>query len=255
MRMRTRVTRILFSSAAATSAAVLIGAGAAHAADAAATITVSNPSAGGSYTAVTSHSSFLDLNTGISLTCTGGGGQNYGSQATGALASQAGVALPATFATGVESLLFNTAGGCTSLLGSVTSIATNTPYEIVIQNYPGVKSDGVTPANGDGYIHIKNVNVSMPACSFTVSGDAPVYYDNATQSLNVTPDIAPEYGTSTTGDVTLPDGPLTITNVRGCLGEVQNGDIGAYYATADAENPFGNDTPYVLNTALQITTP
>lgn len=254
MRMRTRVTGALFSCAAATSAAVLIGAGAVHAADDA-TITITSTSAGGAYTATTSHSSFLDLNTGISLTCTGGGGQNYGSQATGALASQAGVALPATFATGVESLLFNTAGGCTSLLGSVTSIATNTPYEIVIQNYPGVKSDGVTPANGDGYIHIKNVNVSMPACSFTVSGDAPVYYDNATQSLNVTPDIAPEYGTSTTGDVTLPDGPLTINNVRGCLGEVQNGDIGAYYATADAENPFGNDTPYVLNTALQITTP
>ena len=254
MRMRTRVTRILFSSAAAASAAVLIGAGAVHAADAD-SITITSTSEGGAYTAVTSHSSFLDLNTGISLTCTGGGGQNYGSRATGALASQAGVALPATFATGVESLLFNTAGGCTSLLGSVTSIATNTPYEIVIQNYPGVKSDGVTPANGDGYIHIKNVNVSMPACSFTVSGDAPVYYDNATQSLNVTPDIAPEYGTSTTGDVTLPDGPLTINNVRGCLGEVQNGDIGAYYATADAENPFGNDTPYVLNTALQITTP
>ena len=255
MSTRTRVTRVLFSCAAATSAAVLIGAGAVRAADIADTITISSPSADGSYSAVTSHSSFLDLNTGISLTCTGGGGQDYGSLGTGVLPSQSGVTLPATFDTGIESLLFNTAGGCTSLLGSVTSIATDTPYEIVIQNYPGVKSDGVTPANGDGYIHIKNVNVSMPACSFTVSGDAPVYYDNATQSLNVTPDIAPEYGTATTGDVTLPDGPLTISNVSGCLGEVQNGDIGAYYATADAENPFGNDTPYVLDTALQITTP
>lgn len=255
MRLPTRMTRVLLACAAATSAAVLIGAGAVHATAAAATITVSNPTADGSYTAVTSHSSFLDLSTGISLTCTSGGGQNYGSQGVGALPSQSGVTLPATFATGIGSLLFNTAGGCTSLLGSVTSIATDTPYEIVIQNYPGVKSDGVTPANGDGYIHIKNVNVSMPACSFTVSGDAPVYYDNATQSLNVTPDIAPEYGTSTTGDVTLPHGPLTVSNVSGCLGEVNNGDIGAYYATADAENPFGNDTPYVLNTALQITSP
>jgi hypothetical protein len=255
MRMPTHVTRVLFSCAAATSAAVLIGAGAVHAAESADAITVTNPTADGSYSAITSHSSFLDLNTGISLTCTGGGGQNYGSQGVGVLPSQSGVALPATFATGIESLLFNTAGGCTSLLGSVTSIATDTPYEIVIQNYPGVKSDGVTPANGDGYIHIKNVNVSMPACSFTVSGDAPVYYDNATQSLNVTPDIAPEYGTATTGDVTLPHGPLTVSNVNGCLGEVNNGDIGAYYATADAENPFGNDTPYVLDTALQITAP
>jgi len=253
MRMRTRMTRVLFSCAAATSAAILIGAGAARAADT--TITIGNPSGDGSYSAVTSHSSFLDLTSGISLSCTSGGGQNYGSLGTGVLASQSGVTLPATFGTGIESLLFNTAGGCTSLLGSVTSIATDTPYEIVIQNYPGVKSDGVTPANGDGYIHIKNVNVSMPACSFTVSGDAPVYYDNATQSLNVTPDIAPEYGTSTTGDVTLPHGPLTISNVSGCLGEVNNGDIGAYYATADAENPFGNDTPYVLDSALQITAP
>lgn len=253
MRMRTRVTGVLFSCAAATSAAVLIGAGAVHAADA--TITITSASPDGSYTATTSHSSFLDLNSGVTLTCTGGGGQNYGSQGTGALPSQSGVALPASFATGISSLLFNTAGGCTSLLGSVTSIATDTPYEIVIQSYPGVKSDGVTPANGNGYIHIKNVNVSMPACSFTVSGDAPVYYDNATNSLNVTPDIAPEYGTGTGGDVTLPDGPLTINNVRGCLGEVQNGDIGAYYATADAEDPFGNDQPYVLDSGLQITSP
>jgi hypothetical protein len=253
MRMRTPVTRVLFSCAAATSAAVLIGAGAAHAA--AATVSVTNPSADGSYTAVTTHSSFLDLSTGISLTCTSGGGQNYGSQGAGVLPSQSGATLPATFGTGIQSLLFNTAGGCTSLLGSVTSIATDTPYEIVIQNYPGVKSDGVTPANGDGYIHIKNVNVSMPACSFTVSGDAPVYYDNATHSLNVTPDVAPEYGTATTGDVTLPDGPLTINNVSGCLGEVNNGDIGAYYATADAENPFGDDTPYVLDAHVQITAP
>jgi hypothetical protein len=253
MRMRTRATGILFSCAAATSAAVLIGAGAVHAADDA-TITITSNSPEGTYTAVTSHSSFLDLNSGVTLTCTGGGGQNYGSQGTGALPDQTSD-LPATQADGISSLLFNTAGGCTSLLGSVTSIATDTPYEIVIQNYPGVKSDGVTPANGDGYIHIKNVNVSMPACSFTVSGDAPIYYDNATTSLNVTPDVAPEYGTGAGGDVTLPDGPLTINNVRGCLGEVNNGDIGAYYATADAEDPFGNDTPYVLDSGLQITSP
>jgi hypothetical protein len=253
MRMRTRVTGVLFTWAAATSAAVLFSAGAAHAADS--TISISSPSADGSYTAVTSHSSFLDLSSGISLTCTSGGGQNYGSQGTGSLPNQTGVALPATFGTGIQSLLFNTAGGCTSLLGSVTAVSTGTPYDIVIQNYPGVKSDGVTPANGDGYIHIENVNVSMPACSFTVAGDAPVYYDNATHSLNVTPDIAPEYGTGAGGDVTLPDGPLTINNVRGCLGEVNNGDVGAYYATSDAADPFGNDTPYVLDTALQITSP
>ncbi|MEV7627920.1 hypothetical protein [Actinoplanes sp. NPDC089786] len=254
MRIRNRVTRVMFSCAAATSAAVLAGAGSAHAADDA-TISITSTSPDGAYTAVTSHSSFLDLNSGVTLTCTGGGGQNYGSQGTGALPDQSGQPLPSTQATGISSLLFNTAGGCTSLLGSVTSIATDTPYEIVIQNYPGVKSDGVTPANGDGYIHIKNVNVSMPACSFTVSGDAPIYYDNATHSLNVTPDVAPEYGTGAGGDVTLPDGPLTINNVRGCLGEVNNGDIGAYYATADAEDPFGNDTPYVLDSGLQITSP
>jgi hypothetical protein len=251
MKMRTRVPGVLFAG---TAAVVVLGAGAAYAADEA-TISISSPGADGGYTAVTAHSSFLDLNSGISLTCTAGGGQAYASQGTGAIASQSGTTLPATLPTGISGLLFNTAGGCTSLLGSVTATPTDTPYEIVIQNYPGVKSDGVTPANGDGYIHIKNVNVSMPACSFTVSGDAPVYYDNATQSLNVTPDIAPEYGTATTGDVTLPHGPLTISNVSGCLGEVQNGDIGAYYATADAENPFGNDTPYVLDTALQITSP
>jgi hypothetical protein len=254
MRMRTRVTGALLSCAAATSAAVLIGAGAVHAADAD-SISISSTSEGGAYTAVTSHSSFLDLNSGVTLTCTAGGGQNYGSQGTGALPDQAGAALPASLGGGIDSLLFNTAGGCTSLLGSVTSIATDTPYEIVIQQYPGVKSDGVTPANGNGYIHIKNVNVSMPACSFTVSGDAPVYYDNATTSLNVTPDIAPEYGTGVGGEVTLPHGPLTINNVRGCLGEVNNGDIGAYYATADAEDPFGTDTPYVLDSGLQITSP
>jgi hypothetical protein len=254
MRMRTRVTGALFAGAAATTAAVVIGAGAAYA-DSTISISISNSSEDGSYSAVTTHSSFLDLNSGISLTCTTGGGQAYGSQGAGVLPNQSGVALPATFGSGIASLLFNTAGGCTSLLGSVTATPTDTPYAIVIQNYPGVKSDGVTPANGDGYIHINNVNVSMPACSFKVSGDTPVYYDNATHSLNVTPDIAPENGTSTTGDVTLPDGPLTISSVSGCLGEVNNGDVGAYYATADAQDPFGDDTPYVLSSELQITSP
>jgi hypothetical protein len=199
--MRKRTGKILIMG---TAAALAIGFGASSALATTATLTVKVTN-GGTYTASTTKTVLTDG--AVSLTCTG-------SKASGSIPTKTYTGATSPVKVGTSASLSFT--GCTGPLGNVTVKVHKLPYS--------VKVDSKTNGSGqtDGMITGVSTSVSMTGCSFTVSGSAPGFYTNRTHKLTVTP--------------TLPSKPLnkaqlTVSNVNGCLGQVNDGDHPTFKAT------------------------
>jgi hypothetical protein len=201
MRIRKRAGSALFVVAAS---AMAIGLGATTALATSATLTV-KVTGGGTYTATSTNTKLTD--NGVSVTCTG-------SKASGTIPTKTytNATTPVTVGTSAT-LSFS---GCTGPLGAVTVKVNKLPYK--------VRVDSKTTSTGktDGMVSGANTSVSMTGCSFTVTGSAPGFYTNGTHTLTLTP--------------TLPTKPLntarlTISNVNGCAGLVNNGDHPTYKST------------------------
>jgi len=178
------------------------------------TVKVSN---GGSYTATSAKTVLTDGM--VSVTCTTSGttpaSKTSGSVPTG---SHTGTS-PVKVGTAAKLAFHN----CTGPLGAVTTAVKSLPYTISVDSK--TNSSGQT----DGIISGVNVNVSMTGCSFTVKGSTPGFYTNSTHKLAVTP--------------TLPITPLntaqlTVSNVNGCSGFVNNGDHPTYTGTYTVSRHF-----------------
>lgn len=209
--MRKRVTNILVTGGAALAATAF---GATAAFGAATSITVTNPNSDGAYTATTNSTTLTDKNTGVGFTCQSANGENA-SDASGTIGSGT-YSIPHTFPDAIASLDFN---NCNGPLGPVTATPQDLPYALTV-----VEEDASNPDHWNGYIGPVDVEVSMTNCSFTVTGDAPGYYDNSDHTLHVTKNPADE--------IVLPDGPLTISKVDNCTIAgtplVSDGDTGTY---------------------------
>lgn len=235
--MHRRMARILTTGAAMAAATALA---AAPAAAVPKTIDVTNPNPDGHFTASSNETLLTDATTSAEFRCVDETDDEDGDGTPGEKASDAGGTIPtATYSIppdanvgSVTSLVFN---NCTSFFGpvNVDAIGTHDPYSIEIQNYPGEDENG-NPVNGDGYIDDVVADITTGPCSFTVTGDAPAYYvnDGTAGELHLT--------AQPSDDVTLPDGPLTASNVDGCSGLVNKGDVLTYesvYTLTDPTNP------------------
>ncbi|EFE69701.1 hypothetical protein ACSR0Z_02570 [Streptomyces viridosporus] len=137
----------------------------------------------GSYTATNSGN--IVLTATIPMTCTVSG-------ASGSMGSATGN--PATVAT-ISAINFGTsASPCTSVLGTVTTVAV-TPWTVVAQDYTA--STGVTK----GYVGNVTANVTAGACKFTVTGKASATYTNSTGILAVN---------SVAGDLAVSSSPAPV---------------------------------------------
>lgn len=233
-------------------------ASAATAAPAASTVSISNPNSDGSYTAVSDSTSFYDLNIDLGFYCTPTTAQPYGVEASGTINSVSMQPLRYTIPDAITSLLFNSDGGCTvdGLTVTATAGASKAnPYTLTIVNSPGENSNG-GPADADGYITIPPSNpvsvsfgVAPNTCAFTVSGDAPGWYENSDSTLHMAPDVP---------DVSVPN-PLTINNPTGALCtalDISNADRGAFWATDEEPDTAGILTdPFHVSPPIQISNP
>jgi hypothetical protein len=198
MTLMKRASNVLFTVAAA---GAVVGLSAAPAM-AATTLTV-KVSNGGTYTATASKTVLTD--NGVSVTCT---------STSTTPASKASGSVPTGTHTGTSPVKIGTVAKlafnhCSSLLGVVHTTISALPYSL--------KVDSKTNSTGqtDGMITGTKVHVSTTGCSFDVTGSAPGFYSNSTFKLTMTP--------------TLPIKPLntarlTVSNVSGCGGVVNNGD-------------------------------
>jgi hypothetical protein len=201
MRIRKRAGSALFVGAAV---ATVIGLGATTALATSATLTV-KVTGGGSYTATSSKTVLTDH--GVSVTCTG-------SKASGSIPTKTytNATTPVTVGTSAK-LSFS---GCTGPLGAVTVKVNGLPYHVT--------ADSKTNSKGqtDGLITGANTSVSMTGCSFKVTGSAPGFYTNGGHTLSLTPKLP---------NKPLNSGQLTVSNVNGCAGLVNNGDHPSYTST------------------------
>jgi hypothetical protein len=205
MAIRKRAAGALFAVA---SAALAIGLGATTAL-AATTLTVKVTN-GGTYTATATTTTLSD--NGVNVTCSSTT-TTKSSTGTGTIATATHTGTSPVKVGTVATLNFK---NCTGPLGTVKTVIHNLPYS--------VKVDSTTNSTGqtDGMITGTNVSVSMTGCSFLVTGSAPGFYQNSNHSLHVTP--------------TLPVKPLntarlSVSNVVGCAGIVNNGDHPTFKAT------------------------
>jgi hypothetical protein len=200
MTMRKRVGSILFTVAAAGAIAGLSVAPAL----AATTLTV-KVSGGGSYTAKAGKTVLTDGL--VSVTCTSSKGS--GKLANGTHHGKA----PLKIGT-VAKLSFS---GCTGPLGAVK---TTVHGKLVLSADSKTNKKGQT----DAFISGVNVSVSIPSagCTFTVTGSAPGFFTNKTHTLTTTPKLPVK---------PIKRAQLTISNVSGCAGAVNNGDHPTYKAT------------------------
>jgi hypothetical protein len=181
--------------------ALAVGLGATTALAGTLTVKVTN---GGSYTA-SSKSTVLTDN-GVSVTCTS-------SKASGSIPTKTynSAKTPVTVGTAAK-LSFS---GCTGPLGSVTVKVNKLPYKVRVDS----KTNG--KGQTDGMVSGVNTTVSMTGCSFTVTGSAPGYYTNKSHTLTMTSKLP---------NKALNKAQLTISNVNGCSGLVNNGDHPTYTA-------------------------
>src|SRR5690349_6143243 len=209
--MRKSIGRILVPAAAA-AMAVAFGASSALATTATLTVKVTN---GGSYTA--SSGSTVLTDNGVSVTCTG-------SSAGGSIPTKTYTAKTSPVKVGNSSSLSFT--GCTGPLGAVTVTVNALPYN--------VKVDSKTNSAGqtDGMVTNVNTSVSMTGCSFNVTGSAPGFYTNSSHVLSLTPTLPIK---------ALNSAKLTVSNVNGCAGLVNNGDHPTYKSN------------YTVSKAIKIT--
>lgn len=106
--------------------------------------------------------------------------------------------------------------GCTGPAGGITVTPGNEPYP--------VNTDSAATSSGQADVIVSKVDVAVSAtgCAFTVSGSATGYLTITKHTLAMTakPVVKP-----TTA------GRLTVSNVTGCFGIVENGDQATYSAT------------------------
>jgi hypothetical protein len=198
MTLRIRAGGGLF---AATAAALAIGLGA-NTALAATTLTV-KVSGGGTISATSSSTVLTD--NGISLKCTKSTGK--ASVANGTKTGSSPVTIGS-----VTSLSFS---GCTGPLGPVTVSVHKLPYKLQIDSK-------TVSGKTDGIVAGVNTSIASAACSLTVTGSAPGYYNNSNHTLNLTPSLPTK---------PLNSARLTVSNVSGCLGAINNGDHPTFKAT------------------------
>jgi hypothetical protein len=156
---------------------------------------ISKVSGGGSFTATANKVVLTD--NGVSVTCSTQG-KTAASTSTGAIPNGTQKdALPLTVGM-IKKLSFS---HCTGPLGMVTTKVESLPYSLDV--------DSATSSMGQTDVIISGIktSVSMPDCSFTVSGSAPGYYTSGTHTLTLT--------------ATLPVSPLnnaelTVSGVSGC---------------------------------------
>ena len=178
------------------------------------TVKISN---GGSYTATSAKTVLKDGT--VSVTCSTVG-STPGSSTSGKVptGSHTGTS-PVKVGTAAK-LAFN---NCTGPLGAVTTVIHSLPYAISVDSK--TNSSGQT----DGIISGVKVNVSMTGCSFTVTGSTPGFYTNKTHKLSVTPKLP---------ITALNKAQLTVSNVNGCAGLVNNGDHPSYTSTYTVSRHF-----------------
>jgi len=207
-----RASNLLFIAA---TAGAVIGLSAAPAM--AATTLKVKVSNGGTYTATTAKTVLKDGT--VSVTCSTVG-STPASKATGSV--------PTGTHTGTSPVTVGTAKtlnfkNCVGPLGAVTTTIKALPYSI--------KVDSTTNGSGqtDGMITGVNVHVSMTGCAFDVKGSAPGFYTNGTHKLTVTKKLP---------ITPLNTAKLTVSNVAGCAGVVNNGDHPTFTATYTVSRHF-----------------
>lgn len=180
------------------------------AAPAAATTSLTVKVSGGGKFTVTAAKAVLSDN-GIPITCLNHR-STHASSGSGKIANGTRSGAAPVKVTNVAKLAFS---HCSSLLGTVHITVSSLPYTLSI--------DSKTSRTGktDAIVGGINVAVSMPTCSFTVTGTSPGYYSNSKHELFMT----------TTGK--LPKTPLvsaqlTVSNVVGCSSVVNDGDHPTY---------------------------
>jgi hypothetical protein len=178
------------------------------------TVKISN---GGTYTATASKTVLTDGT--VSVTCTSSGSTP---------ASSTSGKVPTGTHTGTSPVKIGTAAklafhNCTGPTGAVTTHVNALPYAISV--------DSKTNSNGqtDGIISGVNVGVSTTGCSFTVKGSVPGFYTNGTHKLAVTPKLP---------ITPLNKAQLTVSNVNGCAGLVNNGDHPKFVSTYTVSRHF-----------------
>jgi hypothetical protein len=172
---------------------------------------------GGTYTAKASKTVLSD--NGANVTCTSTS-TKPASKATGtvATATHTGTS-PVTVGT-AKTLVFN---HCAGPLGVVHTTVQALPYKIKVDSR--TNSTGKT----DGMITGVKVHVSMTGCSFDVTGSAPGFYTNSTHKLTVTKNLP---------ITPLNTARLTVSNVVGCGGLVNNGDHPTFTSTYTVSRHF-----------------
>jgi hypothetical protein len=172
---------------------------------------------GGTYTATASKTVLSD--NGANVTCTSTS-TKPASKATGTVATATHQGTSPVKIGTVATLVFN---HCTGPLGTVHTTIQALPYSL--------KVDSTTNSNGqtDGMITGTKVHVSMTGCSFDVTGSAPAFYTNGTHKLTVTKKLP---------ITPLNKAQLTVQNVSGCAGLVNNGDHPTFTSTYTVSRHF-----------------
>jgi hypothetical protein len=207
-----RASSVLFTVAAA---GAVVGLAAAPAM-AATTLTVKVTN-GGTYTATTSKTVLTDGN--VSVTCTTSG-TTPASKGTGSVPTATTTHTSPVKIGTVKTLAFN---NCTGPLGAVTTTLSGLPYSLSVDSK--TNSTGQT----DGIISGVKAHVSSTGCSFDVTGSSAGFWSNKTFKLTVTPKppITP-----------LNKAQLTVANVSGCAGAVNNGDHPTFTGTYTVSRHF-----------------
>ena len=212
--MRKGLGRILFTG---TATALAIGFGASSALATSATTLTVKVTGGGSYSASSTKTTLTD--NGVSVTCTG-------SKTSGSIPTKTYSKKTPPVKVGTSAKLSFT--GCTGPLGAVTVVVNSLPYSVNV--------DSTTNSKGqtDGIVSGVNTAVSMTGCSFNVGGSTPGFYTNSKHTLSLV-------AASKLPVKPLVTAQLTVSNVNGCAGLVNNGDHPTYKST------------YTVSRAIKIT--
>lgn len=215
MTITKRTGRLLLASVASTAAVVGLCATSALASTPHTTprLTV-KISGGGKFTAKAAKTVLTDKVGGVTVTvtCTSRG-KTPASSASGNIPNGTHRGASPVKVGTTSNLKFN---NCTGPLGAVHTKVLAQPYKVFV--------DSKTNAKGktDGFITGIKVNVTMTACSFTVTGSAPGYYTNGKHTLTMTSKLPVKATTRAR---------LTVSNVNGCAGVVHNGDHPGFSST------------------------
>ncbi|MET7858068.1 hypothetical protein ABZS81_12720 [Streptomyces sp. NPDC005318] len=155
-----------------------------------------NTNADGHYNATASPTTLTDTNTGATLTCSS-------ATATGQLPNGAASGSP------LATITSTTWNSCSGPLGITFTVQQNGIWNI--NAAPPLNASGGV----DGTIDNVSAHITGSLCSADVTGGVPATYDN-NGHLVVHPTNPPS---------------LTISNVSGCLGLLNNGDTVAFDAT------------------------